>query len=130
MDLAINKSKEKSEQIESTRGQIYFLPETDIFENNDSYKIIFDLPGIEKDEINLKIEKDVLTITAESKKEPVESYECIREEMEFTGYQRSFNLNGVVDTGKIDADYRNGTLTLTLPKRAEQKTKEIQIKVS
>jgi len=119
MDLI--KKKENNETVESTRGYAYRIPDTDIFENNDKYSIIFDLPGIEKEDINLKVEKDILTITAESKKQPVESYDCLREEMEFAGFQRAFNLNGIVDPDKISADYNNGTLTLTLPKKEEAK---------
>ena len=122
--------KEEHKNIESTRGYIYDIPSTDIYETDNEYKIIFDIAGIEKEDINIKIEKDILTLTAESKKQPVDGYELIREEMGFNGYQRSFNLNGVVDTEKIVADYNNGTLVLTLPKKEEQKTKEIKIKVS
>jgi len=128
MDLL--KKKEGNDAVESTRGYNYSVPDTDIFEDKDCYTITFDLPGIDKEDINLKVDKDVLTITAESKKQPLDSYEVLREEMEFGGFQRSFNLNGIVDSNKISADYTNGTLRLTLPKKEEQKTKEIQIKVS
>jgi len=128
MDLI--KNKESNDTVESTRGYIYNVPDTDIFEDKDKYTITFDLPGIDKEDINLKVEKDVLTITAESKKQPLDSYETLREEMEFTGFQRAFNLNGIVDSNRINADYKDGTLTLTLQKKEEQKTREIQIKVS
>lgn len=122
--------KDENKNIESTRGYIYDIPATDIYETDNEYKIIFDLPGIEKEDINIKIEKEILTLTAESKKKPLDEYEIIREEMDFNGYQRSFNLNGVVDTEKIIADYVNGTLIITLPKKEEKQTKEIKIKVS
>jgi len=122
--------KEDNKNIESTRGYLYYVPATDIYENDNEYKMIFDLPGIEKEDINIKIEKDILTLTAENKKEPAEGYEVLREEMEFCGYQRSFNLNGIVDTEKIVADYTNGTLIVTLPKKEEQKTKEIKINIA
>jgi len=128
MDLI--KKKENNETVESTRGYVYDVPETDIYEDGEKYTITFDLPGIEKDDINLKVEKDILTLTAESKKQPLDSYESLREEMEFGGFQRSFNLNGMVDSNTINADYKDGTLTLTLNKKEEQKTREIQIKVS
>lgn len=129
MDL-INKEKETKEQVESTRGHIYYMPEADIYEDKESFKIIFDLPGIEKEDISLKVEKDILSITADSNSKPLESYECIREEMDFNGFQRSFKLNGIVDTNNIVADFNLGTLTLSLPKKEELKSKEIQIKVS
>jgi len=129
MDLT-KRDRNETEGIESTRGYIYSTPETDIYEDKDNYRIVFDIPGIEKEDINIKVEKDVLTLTADNKKKPEEGYECVREEMGFVGYQRSFNLNGIVDAGKIEADYDNGTLILKLPKKEEEKTKEIQIKIA
>ncbi|OHD07174.1 MAG: hypothetical protein A2086_02530 [Spirochaetes bacterium GWD1_27_9] len=128
--MNIMKNTENEQNVESTRGFVYYLPETDIYETTNEYKILFDLPGIEKEDINIKVEKDVLTLTAEYKKEPIQNYECLKEEMDFVGYQRSFNLNGTVDSEKIQADYINGSLSLLLPKREEQKTKEIKINIA
>ena len=126
----IDKRNETNNEIESTRGYYFRTPDTDIFESKDEYKLIFDIPGIEKEDINVKVEKDILTLTAETKKTPCEGYECISEEISYDGYKRSFNLNNSVDTDKIEADYVNGSLTLKLPKREEQKTKEIKISIS
>jgi len=125
-----NKELEKNEKIESTRGYIYETPLCDLYETENEYKIYFDIPGVEKDEISLNVEKDVLTLKAECLKKPDIGYECIRSEMKFNGYKRSFELNNAVDADKINADYQNETLILNLPKREEQKTKEIKIKVS
>jgi len=125
-----NKELKKDEKIESTRGYVYDTPACDLYETENEYKIFFDIPGVEKNDISLKVEKDILTLKAESSKKPDKGYDCIRSEMRFEGYKRSFELNNAVDADKIDADYQNGTLILTLPKREEQKTKEIKIKVS
>ncbi|MBN2544960.1 MAG: Hsp20/alpha crystallin family protein, partial [Spirochaetes bacterium] len=92
--------------------------------------IYFDLPGVDKDSINLKVEKDILTLTGDCTKKPAEGFSCTREEMEYFGYRRSFNLNKTVDADKIAADYDNGALKVKLPKREEQKTKEIKISIS
>lgn len=134
--MELNK-KNKSElenndrkNVESTRGYFYITPDCDIYETDEGYKIIFEIPGIEKNDINLKVEKDVLALTAECSKQPVEGHNCLREEMLFSGYQRSFNLNNVVDTGQIQADYKGGVLTLTLPKKEEKKTKEIKVNIA
>ena len=121
---------ENNKNIESTRGYSYITPECDIYETENDYKMIYDIPGIEKDDINIKIEKDILTVTAECKKEPIEGFDCIGSEFDLTGYTRSFNLNNVVDSTKIEANFENGVLQLTLPKKEEKKTKEIKIKVS
>ena len=124
------RKNENIQNVETTRGYSYVAPDCDIFETDGENKIVFDIPGVEKDDINIKVEKEVLTVTAECKKEPVEGYGCVNDEFDLSGYTRSFNLNNVVDTTKIEADYKNGTLELTLPKKEEQKTKEIKIKVS
>src|SRR4030042_6075497 len=123
-----NKELKKDEKIESTRGYIYDTPLCDLYENDNEYKIYFDIPGVEKEEISLNVEKDVLTLKAECLKKPDKGYDCLKSEMRFEGYKRSFELNNAVDAEKINADYQNGTLILTLPKREEQKTKEIKIK--
>ncbi|HPO49655.1 MAG TPA: Hsp20/alpha crystallin family protein [Spirochaetota bacterium] len=129
MDLT-KKNEQENANVESTRGYYYYVPSTDIYETSEEYKLIFDLPGIEKEDINVKVEKDILTVTAESKKNAPDCYECLRNEIDFYGYQRSFNLNKAVDNGKIGADFSDGVLTLSMPKKEEQKTKEIQIKVA
>lgn len=128
MEIDKRKNDNKT-KVESTRGFVYDKPECDIYETDNEYKIYFDVPGVEKSDINLNVEKDVLTLTANCSKEPVKDYDCLREEMRYTGYKRSFELNNTVNTEKINADYENGSLLVTLPKREEQKTKEIQINV-
>lgn len=130
MKLEKRDNRSVDRAIESTKGTFYERPVCDIYENDNEFTIYFDIPGVEKEGINLKVEKDVLTLTAECNKKPDEGYRCVREEMDFAGYRRSFNLNRTVDAEKISADYNNGTLKVTLPKREEHKTKEIKIAVN
>lgn len=127
---AIDKREKTYNEVESARGFYFRTPDTDIFESKDEYKLIFDIPGIEKEDISVKVEKGILTLTAETKNTPCEGYECISEEISYDGYKRSFNLNNSVDTDKIETDYVNGSLTLKLPKKEEHKTKEIKISIS
>lgn len=123
--------KDVNEQnIESTRGYTYLSPDVDLYENKDGFRIVFDLPGIDKEDIKINVEKEILTVTAECHKNPDENYKPIREETEFTGMRRSFNLNKAVDTEKINAEYKDGVLYLDLPKKEEEKSKEVTIKVS
>lgn len=116
-------------RVESKKGSEYRLPPVDILENDGEYMMFFDVPGVEKDDIQLKIEKGVLTLTAECSKLPGKDFECLRNEMSFTGFRRSFELGDSVNGDSIVADYKNGTLKLTLPKREEQKTKQIKIRI-
>jgi len=128
MDI-IKKDKDNKE-LESTRGNSYRSPECDIYETEESYLMYFDIPGVEKKDLNLKVEKDTLLLTAECSKRAGEGYQCLRDEMIYSGFKRSFQLGDAVDTEKIEAEYKNGTLKLKLPKREEQKTKQIKINVA
>ncbi len=123
------KNEANDTKVESKKGNEYRLPAVDIVESDSEYLMYFDIPGVEKDDIQLKVEKGVLTLTAECTKLPGAEFECIRNEMVFSGFKRSFELGESVNGEGIIADYRNGTLTLTLPKREEQKTKQIKIRV-
>lgn len=116
--------------VESKRGNEYRIPPADILETDNDYQILFDIPGVEKEDINLKVEKGILTLTAECTKRLDEGFECLRSEMTLSGYRRSFELGDGVNSEAISADYRNGTLKLTIPKREEQKTRQIKIAVS
>lgn len=122
--------KKDKNNIESTKGNIYKTPECDIYENDNEYIMYFDIPGVNKDDISLKVEKDVLSLTADCSKKAGETYNCLRDEMMYSGFKRSFDLGGSVDSDEINADYKNGTLKLVLPKKEKQKTKQISINVS
>ena len=121
--------KDKS-NVESTKGNIYKTPDCDIYENDNEYIMYFDIPGVEKDDIALKVEKDVLNLTAECTKKAGENYTCLRDEMLYSGFKRSFDLGDSVNSDDIKADYKNGTLKLILPKKEKQKTRQISINVS
>ena len=96
----------------------------DVQENDDAYLMEVDLPGVKQDDIEITVDDDVLTITAEMnshKKENRKNY--IYNERRVGRFQRRFNLDGIDQSG-IKAAYENGTLALTLPKVAPAKTPE------
>lgn len=117
---SINKEKD-NRQLESTRGNSYRSPECDIYETEDAYLMYFDIPGVEKKDLNLKVEKDTLSLTAECTKRAGEGYRCIRDEMIYSGFKRNFHLGNSVNTENIEAEYSNGTLKLVLQKQAHYK---------
>ncbi len=95
---------------------------TDITDNGDSYLLEADLPGFDKKGINLDINGDMLTISAErhSKTEEKDSKgKCIRCERSYGSYSRQFDISGV-ETSKIKAKYEDGVLKLTMPKKTEE----------
>lgn len=97
---------------------------TDITDENDHYELKADLPGFRKEDIRLDLEDDTLTITAErhsehEKQDKKNKYLCC--ERSYGAYSRSFDMSGV-ETDRIKATYRDGVLTLKLPKKAGRKT--------
>ena len=96
---------------------------TDITDEGDHYLLEADLPGFDKKDINIDINGDTLTVSAQRRsrhEEKDEKDKIIRSERSYGSYERSFSLEGV-DTDAIKASFANGVLTLTMPKRVEPK---------
>jgi len=99
------------------------LPAVNIIEEAESYMIQLVAPGFSKDEFTINVEKDVLTISAKASNENQDQVTYLLNEFSKCEFSRSFTLGRSVDTEKIDAEYKNGILTLTLSKREEAKVK-------
>ncbi len=103
----------------------------DIYEKDGDYHIEMDVPGFDKKDINVECDKGYLTITAEKNNEENEESKnknYIRRERTYGKYQREFYL-GDVEADKVDAEFKNGILHITVPKKEEIVTKkQIEIK--
>jgi len=106
-------------------------PLADISENDDKYIVKLDLPGIDKKDVKLSFTEGQITISGERKQENEEKdTKYHRVERMYGKYYRSFVLPNKIKEDKIDAQFKNGQLTITIPKADEVKPKEIEIKVS
>jgi len=104
-------------------------PSVDVVENDDSYQIMAELPGIKMDDVKINLADDVLTVKGEKKNEVSESKRSFyRVERCYGRFQRSFTLPSSVDAKKVKANLDNGVLTITLPKAEQAKAREIPIK--
>ena len=95
---------------------------TDVSDNGDSYLVEAELPGFSKEDIQIDLDKDRLTISAERKSETEDSDEkknFVRRERYYGSYSRSFDVTGI-DTESIKAEYKDGVLNLTLPKKVPE----------
>lgn len=111
----------------SVRG---LVPAADIAETEKSVEIHLDMPGVKADDIDVKLEGNVLTITAERKAEATtEKKGWIRQERSFGRFTRSFTLPAALEGTTPEAAYRNGVLTLSLPKKEEVLPKTVKVKV-
>jgi HSP20 family protein len=116
---------------ESTGFLEGWSPAVDLIEDKDKFIVKAEIPGMNKDDIQVSLHGDTLSISGERKKE-VEHKESedYRSERYFGRFQRSISLPQPVDDKKIEATYRDGILAINLPKTEEAKRKQIEIKAS
>jgi len=110
-------------------GQATWLPAMDIRESKDGYTVTAELPGMSKKDFNIAVEDNVLTISGERSLETEgedENYHRI--ERSYGSFKRSFTLPIQVVQDKVDARYKDGILTIALPKAEEAKQRKIEIK--
>lgn len=105
-------------------------PSVDIYESENSIVITAEVPGINEKDIDLTIDRNLLTIKGERKFEnEVNKENYHRVERTYGSFSRSFQLPSSVDTTKVKAEQKNGVLTINLPKKEEEKPKKISIKI-
>ena len=107
---------------------LYLAPPVDIFETEEALIVVADLPGVDKDGVDIRVEEDILTIRGKASYNPHPG--VIREEFSLQGYYRQFQLSDEVDQNKISAESKNGVLTITLPKAEKSKPKQIRVNVA
>ena len=108
-----------------------WIPPVDVFETPESIVLKADLPEVNKDEVDISIENNTLTIKGERKmEEAVKEKNFYRMERSYGSFSRSFTLPPTVAGDKAEASFHDGVLTLTLPKREESKPRQIKVKVS
>lgn len=126
MDSMLNKFFEGEEESSVYR----FDPAMDIEETGKEFKLTAELPGMDKSDVNISLKDDVLTISGEKKEEKKEDKkDYYRSERVFGKFQRSFRLPEIVEEDKIEAEFKNGILNVTVPKSKETVTKEKQIEI-
>ena len=107
-----------------------WAPAVDIFETEHELVVKADLPDIDLKDLDIRIENNILTIRGERKFEKkVDQDNYLRVERAYGSFARSFSLANTVNTEAIKADYQNGVLTLSIPKREEAKPKQIKVNV-
>lgn len=108
-----------------------WVPPVDIYDSGNHELVIkAELPDMSKDEIEITVENNSLTLRGEKKMDSSIKDECChRIERTYGAFSRSFSLPPTVDTTKVSADYKNGVLTIKLPLREEAKPKQIQVQV-
>jgi HSP20 family protein len=107
-----------------------WAPSVDIYETEHELVVKADLPDVDSKDLDIRVENNILTIRGERKFEKnVTAENYLRVERAYGSFARSFTLASTVNSEAIKADYQNGVLTLTIPKREEAKPKQIKVNV-
>lgn len=108
-----------------------WAPAVDVFETENELVIKADLPEVSEKELDVRVENNMLTIRGDRKfEQKVKEENYLRMERAYGSFSRSFSLPNTVNTEAIHADYKEGVLTVTLPKRAESKPKQVKINIT
>lgn len=108
-----------------------WVPAVDVLETDTEFQIRAELPGIEKEQVSLAVEEGVLTISGRREQEKEENGKRYHKiERAYGSFARSFTVPDIVDQHKVSAEFKNGVLTVRLPKSEKARPKSIEVKVS
>lgn len=106
------------------------FPSVDVFEDDDNVVVKAELPGVNKDDLDVNVEENTITISGEKKKEEKkEEKDYYRIERSYGSFKRSFSLPAEVESAKAKARFKDGVLEVTIPKSEKAKKKQIKVTV-
>jgi len=127
-ELQVQQKREVDKAQEPTTPMRAFLPTTDIFETDDALTVILEMPGADRDNIDVSVENGVLTVEGKINFKKYEGLQPVYSEYNVGPYRRSFRISSRVDQDKIRAEMSDGVITLVLPKAEEAKPLKIEVK--
>jgi HSP20 family protein len=120
--------EKQSLEREATRPGVTFRPDVDIVERADAYWVRADLPGVDENQVRVKLEEGVLSIDATLAVEPDPSWTLLHGEYRLGGFHREFAVSDQIDAEGITARMRDGVLELVLPKSEAARPRQIPVK--
>src|SRR6476659_2253703 len=134
LDRLANMRAEMDRVFESTFGSLSrspaplsrWNPAVDVYQDKDQFTVVLELPGLKKEEIEISLHDDTLTISGERKREESSEQEFLTERS-YCKFQRSLTLPSAVDAEKVKDRYKHGLLQVVLPKDEEAKPKQIEV---
>lgn len=117
-------------QAETVSRAPTFVPPADIYETNDAVVMLLEMPGADPQSLNVTLDKRTLTITANSKPFAPQGYALAHAEYEEGNYERTFTLSELIDSERVDAEFKHGVLRLTLPKATPSPARKINVRAA
>lgn len=126
-ELQVQEKREVEKKQEATIPARTFLPTTDIFETDQALTVVLEMPGVDKENVDVSAEDGVLRIEGRLDFSKYEGLQPLYTEYNIGHYSRSFRLSSVVDQNKISAEMSDGVLTLVLQKAEVAKPRRITV---
>lgn len=126
-ELQVQKKREQEKREEATIPARVFLPMTDIYETQEALTVILEMPGVEKHNVDVRVEDGVLHVDVKLDLSKYQDLQPLYTEYNVGHYARSFQLSSKIDQNKIGAALEDGVLSLTLPKIEEAKPRTILV---
>ena len=114
----------------SREDEFVLRPPVDIFEDAHGIMVLAEMPGVSKDRLNVQADRNNLLIEGDVVIDTATGMEAIYADVQSTRYARSFVLSGELDTEAIDANLKDGVLTIRIPKRAEYRPRKIEVRTA
>lgn len=127
-ELQVQKKREQETREEATIPARIFVPDADIYENEDALTVILEMPGVARDNVKVGVEDGVLNVEGQLDLSKYQGLRPLYTEYNIGHYARSFHLSSKIDQHKITASMKDGVLSLTLPKVEESKPRKIEVK--
>jgi len=127
-ELQVQKKREQEVKEETTIPARVFLPSADIYETQEALTVILEMPGVEKNNIDVRVEDGVLSVQGRLDLSKYQGLQPLYTEYNIGHYSRSFQLSSKIDQNKIGAELQDGVLSLSLPKIEEAKSRPIRVK--
>ena len=119
-----------TQETQTTQTEAALLPPVDVIEDRTGITLYADLPGVTKDQLNLRVEAETLTIEGQLDLTLPEGMEASHAEVSLPRYRRVFTLSRELDTEKVSAEFNQGVLTLRIPKTEQAQPRKIAINVA
>ncbi len=128
--MSDNKTVQSDVSKTETESEVILRSQVDIYEDANGIILKADLPGVPKEGLNIELDGEALTIEGRASIETPEGMEVLYADVMGTRYVRSFSLSGGLEADGVNAELKNGELTLVIPKRAEVQPRKIEVKAS
>ena len=127
-ELQVQQKRELEKKEETTVPARIFLPTADIYETQDALTVTLEMPGVEKDKVEVSVEDGVLKVEGRLDFSKYQGLQPLYTEYNVGNYSRSFRLSSKIDQSSISAELNDGVLSLVLPKVQETKPRTVQVK--